>query len=101
MAAGTGVASWAAVGAALLIGAALTGACTMDFGEFVHGGPKTCTPGELRPCVGPGPCDGFQECAADGKSLGPCICGGGGSGGSASSSGAGGGGAAQGGSGGQ
>ncbi len=81
----------------------LAGACTMDFDEFVHGVAKTCTPGEVRPCVGLGTCNGTQVCAADGKSLGPCTCGSGGSGGSSGDGGAatGGGGAGQGGSGGQ
>ena len=92
---------------ALVMSVSLAGACTMDFDEFVHGSANTCTPNEARPCVGPGACNGTQVCAADGLSLGPCVCGSGGSGGDGGAApgggGAvpGGGGAGQGGSGGQ
>jgi len=42
-----------------------------------------CAPGQLRPCVGPGACNGTQICASTGRTWGDCQCGSAGSGGAA------------------
>jgi len=40
------------------------------------GGGGKCTPGQSTACVGPGACQGYQVCAANGT-FGTCMCGGG------------------------
>jgi hypothetical protein len=47
---------------------------------------QSCVPGASKACAGPQACNGFQACAADGKSFDPCVCGAGGAGGAAGSS---------------
>jgi hypothetical protein len=39
------------------------------------GGGMTCSPGATRTCVGPGACEGGQQCSADGTVWGDCACG--------------------------
>ena len=43
-----------------------------------------CTPGDTRQCVGPGACDGGQQCSADGTVWSECDCGAGVAGGAGS-----------------
>ena len=45
------------------------------------GDGKTCEPGATRTCVGPGACEGGQQCSTDGRIWGACECGGAGGGG--------------------
>ncbi len=49
------------------------------------GSTDLCIPGQSIACAGPQSCAGFQICAADGQSLGPCQCGAGSSSGGTSS----------------
>ena len=42
--------------------------------ETVDG--EVCSPGETRSCVGPGACEGGQQCESDGAAWGECDCGG-------------------------
>jgi hypothetical protein len=35
---------------------------------------RTCVPGSTQRCVGPGACEGGQECLKDGSGYGPCEC---------------------------
>jgi len=69
---------WTAVGATALAmaiaGATAWSACTSasDNDQVTAG----CAPGQTQACLGPGACNGAQICASDGKSWGPCDCGG-------------------------
>jgi hypothetical protein len=37
--------------------------------------PQRCFPGATQACVGPGACQGGQQCLPDGAAFGPCECG--------------------------
>lgn len=65
---------------AAAVGLALTASCG---GTAVV---DSCEPGETRPCLGPGACDGQQSCEVDGYSWSECECGGGGTGGTGGTS---------------
>jgi formylglycine-generating enzyme required for sulfatase activity len=79
----------------LVVAAFLASACSSSGGtDNAAGGTGgqagasgVCVPGQSIACVGPGVCDGWQVCSADGRSYGECLCGpapdAGGSGGSA------------------
>ncbi len=71
------------VGVLLAVGIGV--GCSSSTRTF-EGDSGVCTRGETRDCSGPGQCAGAQVCNEDGRSFGPCDCGG--SSGGASSGGA-------------
>lgn len=59
---------------AVLLGVAVYGgACASEPQNDPPGG---CVPGRSSTCAGPSGCVGFQVCATDGRTFGPCQCGG-------------------------
>lgn len=48
----------------------------VDGGPMSGGHTKNCVPGSTQACVGPGACQGGQQCLGDGTAFGPCDCGG-------------------------
>ncbi len=62
--------------ALLLLAMAALGACTEDkAGDEDAAETQLCVPGETRACIGPGACDGGQQCSNDGAVWSDCDCG--------------------------
>lgn len=52
--------------------------CGVDTGTDAaggNGGTPACAPGESKACVGPGACQGGQQCLANGSGFAACDCG--------------------------
>ena len=57
--------------------ASSTAGVSADSGPTSGGRAKSCIPGATQACVGPGACQGGQQCLRDGTAFGACDCGGG------------------------